>query len=76
MLREIDAYVRGLDPRVVQVSATLAASMQEVEILRPDGPASPRRRPMVRLNVSVIVEENGRREIGLGRRRRPLDPAR
>ncbi len=64
MLREIDAYVRGLDPRVVQVSASLGASMQEVEILRPDGTRLAEARPMVRLNISVIVEENGRRESG------------
>jgi TldD protein len=63
-LREIDAYVRGLDPRVVQVSASLAASMQEVEILRPEGLRLAEARPLVRLNVSVIVEENGRRESG------------
>ena len=64
MLREIDAYVRGLDPRVVQVTASLAASMQEVEILRPEGTRLAESRPMVRLNISVIVEENGRRESG------------
>jgi TldD protein len=64
MLREIDAYLRGLDPRVVQVSASLAASMQEVEILRPEGVRIAEARPMVRLSVSVIVEENGRRESG------------
>ncbi len=64
MLREIDAFVRELDPRVVQVSASLAASMQEVEILRPEGTRVAEARPMVRLNVSVIVEENGRRESG------------
>jgi TldD protein len=64
MLREIDAYIRGLDPRVVQVSASLAASMQEVEILRPEGLRLTESRPMVRLNVAVIVEENGRRESG------------
>ncbi len=63
-LREIDAFARGLDPRVVQVSATLAASMQEVEILRPEGTRVTDARPMTRLNVSVIVEENGRRETG------------
>ncbi len=63
-LREIDAFLRGLDPRVVQVSASLAASMQEVELLRPDGVRLAEARPMVRLNVSVIVEENGRRESG------------
>ncbi len=63
-LREIDAFARALDPRVVQVSATLAASMQEVEILRPEGNLVRDARPMTRLNVSVIVEENGRRESG------------
>jgi TldD protein len=64
MLREIDGYLRGLDPRVVQVSASVAASMQEVEILRPEGIRLAEARPMVRLNISVIVEENGRRESG------------
>ncbi|WP_095589306.1 metalloprotease TldD [Actibacterium ureilyticum] len=63
-LREIDAFARDLDPRVVQVSATLAASLQEVFILRPDGQLLSDTRPMTRLNVSVIVEENGRRESG------------
>ncbi|SFP04865.1 metalloprotease TldD [Tranquillimonas alkanivorans] len=63
-LREIDAFARALDPRVVQVSATLAASLQEVEILRPEGLRVRDVRPMTRLNVSVIVEENGRREQG------------
>jgi predicted Zn-dependent protease len=38
-LREIDAFARALDPRVVQVSASMAASHQEVVILRPDGHA-------------------------------------
>ena len=64
MLREIDAFVRGLDPRVVQVTASLAASMQEVEILRPEGTRLAEARPMVRLNISVIVEQDGRRESG------------
>ncbi len=64
-LREIDAFTRDLDRRVVQVSATLAASMQEVEILRPEGHLVRDARPMTRLNVSVIVEENGRRETGM-----------
>ncbi|MGB8623395.1 MAG: metalloprotease TldD [Paracoccaceae bacterium] len=64
-LREIDAFARALDRRVVQVSATLAASLQEVFILRPDGGLLSDTRPMTRLNVSVIVEENGRRESGM-----------
>ncbi|MBE1296261.1 MAG: metalloprotease TldD [Rhodobacteraceae bacterium] len=63
-LREIDAFARDLDPRVVQVSASLAASLQEVEILRADGVRVRDVRPMTRLNVSVIVEQNGRRESG------------
>ena len=63
-LREIDAFARALDPRVVQVSATLAASLQEVFILRPEGGLVSDIRPMSRLNISVIVEENGRRESG------------
>ncbi|MGX9350856.1 metalloprotease TldD [Shimia sp. W99] len=63
-LREIDAFARALDPRVVQVSATLVASHQEVVILRPDGTHVTDTRPMTRVNVSVIVEQNGRRESG------------
>ncbi|WP_431300364.1 metalloprotease TldD [Tabrizicola sp. BL-A-41-H6] len=64
MLKEIDAFARALDPRVVQVSASLGASLQEVEILRPEGLRLTDIRPMARLNVSVIVEESGRREQG------------
>ena len=64
LLREIDAYARGLDRRVVQVSVSLAAALQEVEILRPDGRAVRDTRPMSRINVSVIVESDGRRESG------------
>ena len=63
-LAEIDAFARALDPRVVQVTATIAASLQQIEILRPEGLRVRDVRPMARLNVSVIVEENGRRESG------------
>ncbi|SFJ32784.1 metalloprotease TldD [Jannaschia pohangensis] len=74
-LRDVDAFVRDLDPRVVQVSASLTASIQEVEILRPEGASVADVRPLVRFNVSVIVEENGRRESGGagGGGRIPLD---
>ena len=64
ILKELDAYARALDPRVIQVSATIAAGLQEVEILRPEGLRLTDIRPMARLNVSVIVEQNGRREQG------------
>ena len=63
-LKEIDAFLRDLDSRVVQVSASVAASLQEVEILRPEGLSVRDTRPMTRLNVSVIVEKGGRRESG------------
>lgn len=63
-LREIDAFTRDLDSRVVQVSATLAASLQEIEILRADGVVVRDVRPMTRVNISVILEQNGRRESG------------
>ncbi len=63
-LRAIDDYLRAADPRVVQVTANVAAACQEVEILRPDGTHVRDVRPMARLNVSVILEENGRREAG------------
>jgi TldD protein len=64
LLAEIDGYLRGRDPRVVQVSATLTGSVQEVEILRPEGGRVTDHRPLARLNVSVIVEKDGRRETG------------
>ncbi|MFB2533397.1 metalloprotease TldD [Paracoccus sp. p4-l81] len=64
LLREIDDAARAMDPRVVQVSATLAASHQEVVILRPEGGLYTDIRPMARLNVSVILEQDGRRETG------------
>ena len=63
-LREIDDFARSLDARVVQVSASISASIQEVEILRPEGTSVRDVRPMTRVNVSVIVEQDGRRESG------------
>lgn len=63
-LREIDDFVRALDSRVIQVSASIAASLQEVEILRPEGTSVRDVRPMTRIGISVIVEQDGRRESG------------
>ncbi len=64
LLREIDAYARAKDPRVVQVSASLAGERRIVEILRADGRLLRDVRPLVRLNVQVTVEQDGRRELG------------
>ncbi len=64
LLKEIDAYARGADKRVVQATAMLSTSFQEIEILRPDGDSAKDARPMSLMRVAVIVEENGRRETG------------
>ncbi len=63
-LRAIDDYARARDRRVVQVTAMLRASLQEVEILRPDETRVRDTRPMAQLYISVIVEKDGRRETG------------
>lgn len=62
LLATIDAFARAADPRVVQVSVSLAGNHKEIDILRPDGAHFHDIRPLVRLNVSVTMEENGRRE--------------
>ncbi len=64
LLGEIDAYARGLDTRVRQVSASIGANWQVVEILRPDGSLVRDIRPMVRVNVSIIVGDGDRQESG------------
>lgn len=64
LLAEIDAYARAKDPRVVQVSVSLAGGRNEVEILRPGGAIVAEGRPLVRLNVAITMEKDGRRETG------------
>jgi TldD protein len=63
-LGEIDAYARARDPRVVQVMASLHGEWQAIQIVRGDGSRTADLRPLVRLNVSVIVERDGKRESG------------
>ncbi len=64
LLETIDSYARGKDERVRQVSASLAGSYQEVEILRADGTFVRDVRPMVRVNVSIVVGEGDSQETG------------
>ncbi len=64
LLSEIDAYARAKDPRVKQVSASLAGSWQAVQIVRTDGRRAADIRPLVRLNVSIVVAEGDRMETG------------
>ncbi len=81
VLGEIDAYARSRDSRVVQVSASISGEWQAVQIIRADGTRVADLRPLVRMNVSVVVENDGRRETGgtgLGGRygyERLIDPA-
>jgi len=64
LMQEIDAYARAADPAVAQVSVSLAASWQAIHIMRPDGYQVADIRPLVRLNVSVVMEKDGRMESG------------
>jgi TldD protein len=64
LLGEIDAYVREKDPRVRQVSVSVGATWQIVEIVRPDGETYRDIRPLVRVNVSVVVGSGDRQETG------------
>jgi len=64
LMAEVDAYARSKDGRVRQVSCSLAGEWQAVEILRPGGETYRDIRPLVRLGVNIVVEENGRQESG------------
>ncbi len=64
LLREIDAYARAADPRVRQVSASLAGEWQAVQIMRAGGEMSGDIRPLVRLNVQVVAADGDRLESG------------
>jgi TldD protein len=63
-LRAIDRILRAADPRVKQVMVSLAGGVDTVLVARSDGVLAADVRPLVRLNVQVIVEQNGRRESG------------
>ena len=64
LLETIDAYARNKDPRVRQVTASLAGQWQIVEILRADGHLVRDIRPLVRMNVQVVVGDGERQETG------------
>jgi TldD protein len=64
LLEEIDAHARAKDPRVRQVSVSLGATWQVVEIVRPDGEIYRDVRPLVRVNVSVVAGDGDRQEAG------------
>jgi TldD protein len=64
LCQQVDAAARARDPRVAQVSVGLSGSWSVIDIVRPDGFVAHDVRPLVRLNISIVVEQNGRREAG------------
>jgi len=64
LLREVDKFCRGADPRIGQVIVSLSAVVDTVLVAAADGTLAADVRPLVRLNVQVIAEQNGRREQG------------
>ncbi len=64
LLKRVDVATRALDPRIKQVTVSLAGVWEHILVAALDGSLASDIRPLVRFNVSVIVEQNGRRERG------------
>ncbi len=64
LLQRVDQATRALDPRICQVSVSLTGSWEQILVAALDGSLAADIRPQVRFNVSVIVEQQGRRERG------------
>ena len=64
LLHKIEQMARAIDPKVVQVMASLASEHDVVLVARADGTLAADVRPLVRLNLRVMVERGGRREVG------------
>ncbi|MBP7327470.1 MAG: metalloprotease TldD, partial [Alicycliphilus sp.] len=64
LLERLEQRARAMDPRVAQVMAGLASEYDVVLVARADGTLAADVRPLVRLSVTVIAEQNGRREMG------------
>ncbi len=64
LLKDINEYARSLDNKTRQVSISLSGNYQKINILRPSGDILEDIRPLVRLNISVTLEKNGKKETG------------
>lgn len=64
LLQRVDAYIRQKDHRVIQVHVSLAGEYETMLVMASDGHLSADVRPLVRMNISLVVEQNGRRETG------------
>lgn len=65
LLEKLEGFARAIDKRVIQVMASLAGEYEIVMIARSDGLLAADVRPLVRVSLQVIAEENGRREQGV-----------
>lgn len=64
LLQRIDQYIRQKDPRIVQVSVSLAGEYESILVMDSDGHLAADIRPLIRLNISLVIEHQGRRETG------------
>jgi len=64
LLKKIDDYVRQKNPNIKQVTASFFGEHQSVEIIKSDNQVYKDQRPLVRFNVSVMMERNGKKETG------------
>lgn len=64
LLEQIDRKARAVDPRIVQVMASLSSEWEIVLVVRLDGAVVADARPLVHCSLTVIAEQNGRREVG------------
>ncbi len=64
LLQRIDQYIRAKDARIIQVNVSLAGQYETIFVMGLDGHFAADIRPLVRLNISLVVEQNGRRESG------------
>ena len=64
LLQDVDSYIRAKDKRVIQANIGLSAEYETILVMSSDGSLAADVRPLVRFNISVIVEDNGKREQG------------
>lgn len=64
LLQKVDNYIRKKDSRIIRVSVSLAAEYESILVMASDGHMAADVRPLVRFNVSLVVEQNGKRESG------------
>lgn len=64
LLQQIDTYLRNKDSRIIQVHASLAGEYETILVFGSDGHQAADIRPLVRLNIHLVIEHNGRRESG------------